>query len=126
MHAVNPWFFRGQTAFRSCILLLCAGYRLIRSDPATLTILLYRPRSRNGATHWPMKRLFSSWPVTSRIKDTAMAARATHRNTSDGSLAVCCSITRATRPSDCCAAFGVLQAPVVLMPLPPDCKYEDN
>src|SRR5687767_532880 len=60
---------------------------------------------RNVGTHWPTKRLSSLRPENWRINDPRMEPHAAHRKRSDGNLAVCCSIVRATVPS-VCSAFG--------------------
>src|SRR4051812_29047959 len=57
--------------------------------------------SRVGA-HWPTKLLSSFLPSICSSSEPTIEPPAAHRNRSEGSLAVCCSIVRATTPSVCC------------------------
>src|SRR5688500_6944111 len=54
---------------------------------------------RNVGAHWPTKLDCSFLFARLSTSDTPMEPKAAHRNVSDGSLAVCCSIVRATGPS---------------------------
>src|SRR5688572_29930604 len=79
-----------------------------QSDPRTFTIVLYRPRIRNVGAHWPTNMESRSRPMIFSVSDVAIDAPASHRKVSDGSLAVCCSIVRATTPSECSGGVTVL------------------
>src|SRR5947209_5034616 len=57
---------------------------------------------RNVGAHCPTKRLSCCLPEICNSREPAIEAPAAHRNQSDGILAVCCSIGRATKPSACC------------------------
>jgi hypothetical protein len=71
------------------------------ADPCCLTSLLYTPRIRIVGAHCPTRS--ASWCLSSifKISEAAIEAPATHKNPSEGSLAVCSSIARATGPSLC-------------------------
>src|SRR5687768_16501739 len=83
---------------------------LDQSEPRIFTILLYRPRIRKVGAHWPTNIESRSRPMILRVSDVAMDAPASQRNVSDGSLAVCCSMVRATVPSECSGGVIVRMA----------------
>ena len=71
------------------------------SEPCNFTILLYRPRVSRVGAQWPTKFAFRSSPISSRASDKPTEPTAAHKNKSEGSLAVCCSMLRANVPSRC-------------------------
>src|SRR5918994_929711 len=72
-------------------------------------------------THSPMKLLTCFLPDTCSAADTPIAPIAAHRNVSEGSFAVCCSMPRAISPSECSigsmnCAISCLQVLTGLLP----------
>src|SRR5215211_5946915 len=57
------------------------------------------PSSRKTGAHWPTNRLAWRLPASCSAADMPAEPTAAHRNVSDGSLAVCCSMALARRPS---------------------------
>ena len=61
--------------------------------------LVVKPSSMNGAGHWPINNARWSFFIILAVADNAIEPRAAHRNTSEGTFAVCFSIALATGPS---------------------------
>ena len=64
----------------------------------------------NGAGHWPTNRASLSRPTTFSTSEPTIDTPASHRNRSDGSLAVWVSMARATLPSRCSGGVTVRMA----------------